>query len=149
MEIRQAASVDVPVVEVLVERAYSPYIAEIGVRPGPLDDDYAERVARGGTFLAVEGKAVRGLIVLVEHSDHLLVENVAVDPDRQGEGIGRALLGHAEAVARAAGLAEVRLYTHARMTSNRALYLALGFRQVDRRDEDGFDRVFFVKPLVI
>jgi GNAT superfamily N-acetyltransferase len=39
---------------------------------------------------------VVGLIVLIEEADHVLVENVAVDPGRQGEGIGRALLAFAE-----------------------------------------------------
>jgi ribosomal protein S18 acetylase RimI-like enzyme len=131
----------------LVERAYGSYIDQIGVRPGPLDDDYAERVREGNAFVAVEGEAITGLIVLIQHPDHLLVENVAVDPDRQREGIGRALLAFAEDIARCAGLTELRLYTHALMARNRALYVGLGYEELDRRDEEGFDRVFFAKHL--
>jgi len=39
---------------------------------------------------AESGGAVRGVVVLVWEPDHLLIENVAVDPDFQGRGIGRA-----------------------------------------------------------
>jgi hypothetical protein len=33
------------------------------------------------------------------------------------------------------------------MTRNRALYARLGYEELDRRDEEGFDRVFFAKYL--
>lgn len=147
MQVRQAQAADVSVIENLVERAYVPYIDQIGVRPGPLDDDYAERVRQGNAFVAVNGDAIIGLLVLIQYPDHLLVENVAVDPDRQSAGIGRDLLGFAEERAREAGTPELRLYTHARMERNRVFYLRLGFEQVDQRDEEGFDRVFFAKHL--
>lgn len=147
MKVRQAKAVDVEAIESLVERAYTPYIEEIGIRPGPLSDDYAERVGKGYAFLAVEGDVAIGLLVLIQRPDHLLIENVAVDPDRQGEGIGRALLDYAEGAARRAGLSELRLYTHARMTRNRALYARLDYEELARRDEEGFDRVFFARHL--
>jgi ribosomal protein S18 acetylase RimI-like enzyme len=76
-----------------------------------------------------------------------MVENVAVAPERQGEGIGRAMLGRAEVAAREAGVGEIRLFTHSKMTENRAFYRRLGYRETDRRDEQGFDRVFLVKSL--
>jgi ribosomal protein S18 acetylase RimI-like enzyme len=147
MQIRAATAADVGAIEETVERAYGGYVERIGMRPGPMDADYAEQV-RGGLVSVVEkdGEVV-GLLVLVGMPDHLLVENVAVDPGRQGEGIGRVLLAHAEDVAREAGLGEMRLYTHSKMAENRALYSRLGYRETDRRDEQGFDRVFFVKRL--
>ena len=61
-------------------------------------------------------------MVLVESPTTCQVENVAVDPERQGEGIGRVLLDHAEEPGAEAGLAEIRLYTHSKMTENRAIY---------------------------
>jgi len=77
----------------------------------------------------------------------LLLESVAVDPAHQGRGIGRSLIEHAERVAGDQGLGAVDLYTNALMTENLRLYPSLGYEVVDRRREDGFDRVYFRKSL--
>lgn len=112
-----------------------------------MDMDYVEKVAQGQVSVAEDAGAVVGLIVLVPEPDHLLVENVAVDPERQGEGIGRALLAFAEDVAREAGTPTLCLYTHVLMTENRALYAHLGYEETHRRTDYGFERVFFAKSL--
>jgi ribosomal protein S18 acetylase RimI-like enzyme len=154
VRIRPATRSDLVAIEGIVERAYGGYVERIGMRPGPMDADYADKLRKGlvsvveaaGSGGGREGP-ISALLVLVEMPDHMLVENVAVDPARQGEGIGRALLAHAEKCARAAGLEEMRLYTHSKMTENRAFYRRLGYRETGRRDEAGFDRVFLVKRL--
>ena len=130
----------------IVERAYTVYVERIGRRPAPMDDDYDAKVHSGEVFVADDG-AVVGLIVLVEQPDHLLVENVAVDPVRQGAGIGRALLAYAEEHALARGLGELRLYTNEAMTENLSFYPRLGYREVGRHVEDGFRRVYYSKRL--
>ena len=110
----------------------------IGRRPSPMDQDYAERVREAQVFVW-DDRGVRGVLVLVAASDHLLIENVAVDPLAQGRGIGRGLLEHAEHEAAALGLDELRLYTNAAMTENIALYARLGYRE-DGRRSDGWLR---------
>ena len=112
-----------------------------------MDADYAALVAARVVTVAEVDGAPAGLIVLVAKPDHLLVENVAVDPERQGHGIGRALLAFAEARAAELGLDELRLYTHVKMTENQALYARLGYREVERRAERGFARVFMSKRI--
>ncbi|HWY17345.1 MAG TPA: GNAT family N-acetyltransferase [Solirubrobacteraceae bacterium] len=144
MTIRAVRDDDVPMLRDLVEGAYSPYVERIGRRPAPMDHDYAENVHEGRVFVADDG-GIAGLIVLITAPHHLLIENVAVDPDRQGTGIGRALMSYAEAYARERGLSELRLYTNATMTENLTLYPHLGYTEVDRRTENGFQRVFFSK----
>lgn len=146
MHVRRAHAVDVPAVCDIVRHAYGIYVERITRRPAPMDDDYAERVRRGQVFVADDG-GVAGLLVLIGAPDHLLIEAVAVDPARQGEGIGRVLLAYAEAHARERRLPELRLYTNAAMTENLALYPRLGYREDDRRTEDGFQRVFFSKSV--
>lgn len=141
MRIRPAEPADARAIAEIVERAYGGYVERIGLRPGPMDDDYAEKVAAGLVWVA-DDAGVAGLIVLVEEPDDLLIENVAVDPRRQGEGIGRALLGFAEDSARKAGLSTLRLYTHEMMTENLALYAQLGYHEDERRREEVLDRVF-------
>jgi len=89
VRIRPAKSGDAAIIEELVQRAYAHYVSRIGGRPGPMDDDYGERVSRGLVSVAEDAGEIVGLIVLAGEADHLLIENVAVDPTRQGEGIGR------------------------------------------------------------
>jgi predicted N-acetyltransferase YhbS len=102
VRIRPAEPGDLEAIAAIVERAYGVYVERIGVRPGPMDEDHGERVRRGLAHVAEDGGEVAGLIVLIEGDGRLVIENVAVDPDRQGEGIGRALLEFAEQTARAA-----------------------------------------------
>ncbi len=112
-----------------------------------MDEDYRQKVTERKISVAVEADEILGLVVLAKESDHLLVENVAVDPEHQSQGIGRALLAFAETVAAEANLTTLRLYTHALMTENLAFYLRLGYTEIDRRSDDGFERVFFSKSL--
>jgi GNAT superfamily N-acetyltransferase len=146
VEIRLARPTDAGAVDAIVQRAYEPYVARIGSRPAPMDDDYEEKIARGIVFVIEEEVAI-GAIVLIDKSDHLLIENVAVDPDRQGEGIGGALLAFAESRSRESGLDLLRLYTNAAMTESLSVYAHLGYREQDRRTDDGFDRIFLAKRL--
>ncbi|HEY1458183.1 MAG TPA: GNAT family N-acetyltransferase [Solirubrobacteraceae bacterium] len=146
MRIRQGDLRDLQAIREIVERAYELYIERIGARPAPMNDDYAEKLRQGHVFLAEEDGVI-GLVVLVGESDHLLIENVAVDPRRQGTGVGRLLLDYAEAHARRHHIPTVRLYTNAAMWENLTLYHHLGYREYDRRREHGFERVFLSKPV--
>ena len=61
--------------------------------------------------------------------------------------IGRLLMAVAEDHARTTSKEAVRLYTNAVMLENARLYEHLGYVEVGRRMQDGFDRVFFEKEL--
>ncbi len=145
MDIRPARFADAALLRELVERAYGGYVAAIGRRPAPMDEDYAAAIARATVLVAIEAGAIAGVIVLSEQGDHLLIENVAVEPVHQHAGIGRALLNRAEAIARERGLAELRLYTNEAMERNLRLYPRLGYRETGRRPGAGFRRVYFAK----
>ena len=129
----------------LVERAYGHYVERIGRRPGPMDYDYAALVAAGEVWL-LHDHELAGLVVLRTVEEHLLVDNVAVEPRRQGEGFGRELLAFAESEAIARGLRELRLLTNVAMTENIALYRRLGWEEYDRRIEGTYSRVYFRQP---
>ena len=107
--------------------------------------DYRALIDAGELQVLEEAGAPVALIVLRPDEDALFVENIAVDPQAQSKGHGRALLAFAEREARRLGLAAVRLYTNAVMTENLAYYPRLGFRETDRREEDGYHRVYFEK----
>ena len=47
-------------------------------------------------FMQNDAGVVQGVLVLVETSDSLLLENIAVSPEAQRSGIGRSLIAFAE-----------------------------------------------------
>jgi ribosomal protein S18 acetylase RimI-like enzyme len=143
--IRPARPEEAPLLAALVERAYGPWVPVVGRRPFPMQDDYAARVAAGQAWVLEEAGALCGLLVIEAHPDHLMLDNVAIDPARQGLGDGRLLLDFVEAEARRRGLAEVRLYTNVLMERNIALYAKRGYVETERRQEKGFARVFMAK----
>ena len=146
--IRCARAEDRAAVEAIVRDAYAVYIERIGKPPGPMLDDYAALIADGAVNVLEEaGGTMAAIIVLLRKPDHLLLDNIAVRPDRQGSGLGRRLIAFAEAEARRLGHAELRLYTHETMTENIALYTRLGFVETGRGREAGYDRVFMTKRL--
>ena len=130
----------------IVERAYAPYVPRIGMRPLPMDDDYAARVARGQVWVA-RRPSVDALIVLVPEDGYLLVDNVAVAPEAQRQGLGRRLLEFAEAHARASGYDELRLYTNEKMVENRRLYGRLGYDELGRETIERRHAVWMRKRL--
>ncbi len=99
VEVRRARADEIDVVRAIVDEAYSPYVARIGMRPGPMDDDYVAELRDGLVDVVEHDGEILGLIVLMDDSDTLLVQNIAVRPASQGRGVGRALLAHADRTA--------------------------------------------------
>lgn len=143
--IRLAHADDANAVRALVADAYGHYIARIGKPPGPMLDDYDRRIAAHQAWVCEERGDVVGLIVLEEGPDGMLLDNVAVSPAAQGRGLGRALIAFAERETCRRGFDEIRLYTHALMEENIALYGRLGYTITGRVQEKGFDRVYMAK----
>jgi GNAT superfamily N-acetyltransferase len=146
--IRPAGPADRAAVEAIVAAAYSIYIARIGKPPGPMLDDYGALIDAGAVWVFDEADGdIVGILVLLSKPDHLLLDNIAVRPERQGRGVGRALIAFAEAEARRRGHGEIRLYTHRKMRENVSLYKRIGFVETGRRRQAGYDRVFMTKRL--
>ncbi|MBP0457782.1 GNAT family N-acetyltransferase [Streptomyces montanisoli] len=143
--VRAAVTADAPRVAAVTDAAYRPYVARIGLAPVPMEADHAADIAAGRVF--VTGRPVTGVLVIEPHEDHLLLASVAVHPDARGTGAGRALLEFTERRAAALGLHEVRLYTHALMTENQALYERIGYVRTGRATEGRYDRVHYRKAV--
>jgi ribosomal protein S18 acetylase RimI-like enzyme len=147
--IRRAEPRDRVTVETIVHDAYAHYIARIGKPPGPMLDDYAALIGAGVVnVLAETDGVIAGIIVLLPKPDHLLLDNIAVRNDRQGQGLGRRLIAFAEAEARRLGYDELRLYTHVMMIENIALYTRLRFVETGRGQDAGYERVFMSRRIV-
>ena len=147
---RLARPEEVDAVRQLVTAAYTHYVERMGKPPGPMLDDYSRRVEDGQAWVVEANGAIVGLVVLEDDGqDALLLDNIAVAPSAQGQGVGRSLIAFAESEARRRGHKRVRLYTHVLMTENITLYGRLGFHETGRSSEKGFDRVYMSKPLDI
>jgi len=142
---RQARQADLPAIGRVIAEAYARYLDRMDKAPAPMTTDYGPAIARGEVW--VVGEPIIGVIVLVAESDSLLVENVAVSPAAQGTGKGRQLMNFAELHAIRCGLSRLTLYTNEIMTENLAIYARLGYREVARRTQDGYRRVYLDKLL--
>ncbi|RCV51667.1 GNAT family N-acetyltransferase [Marinitenerispora sediminis] len=136
--IEPATAADVGEIWTLQRAAYvteaqgygDPYIA-------PLTETAAQiRAALGGGPLlkAVAGRRIVGAVRGRSTGPTFLVNRLAVAPDRQGEGIGRALLLAIEAHARAAypDLEAFALFTGHSSDGNLRLYRRLGYTETSR-----------------
>lgn len=144
---RRATSADVGAIREITRAAYAKWVPVIGREPKPMTANYDEAVARHVIDLLEEGGRPIALIEVIPGPSHLLIENVAVLPDRHGEGVGNLLLGRADEIARALGLSELRLYTNAKFISNIAFYARRGFCEFLREPlASGGEVVHMKKP---
>ena len=145
--IRAAKAADAEVMRSIVDSAYRHYVERIGKPPGPMLDDYVTRIADQQAWVLEDAGEIVGILVLDQGPTGLLLDNVAVLPERQAKGFGRALIAFAEAEAHRRGFGELRLYTHALMRENIELYRRIGFVETHRSSEKGYDRVYMTKRL--
>lgn len=144
---RRATAADVPAITALVHAAYVGYAPLLGRTPIPMLTDYATAIDEHDIWLLEEDGELAALLELVARDDHLWIENVAVDPTRQGRGLGRRLLAFAEDQARGQGLPAIRLLTNERYLANIAMYERYGYRETHREPHLGTDLVHFEKAL--
>lgn len=141
---------DLGALTLLLNRAYAP-LAESGMKYLATWQDEAvtaERAAGPGAecWVAEEEGSVVGTITLREpheceaawfgRDDVMAFEQFAVAPERQGLGIGRRLLDHAEERARGRGFSELACDTAVPAAALRATYARRGYREVGRVDWD-------------
>ena len=145
--IREATSADLYAVQRIAEQAYAPYVAAIGRKPAPMTADFAKQIERGLIEVSVSNDGVKGFCVSYPKGAGWHVENIAVSPKSKGGGIGRALLADAEKRAAAQGFETIDLYTNVLMEGALAFYPRLGYVELYRAEEDGFNRAYFKKNL--
>lgn len=145
--IRKATMADLADIETCAIAAYTLYVDRIGRAPAPMVADFAASIGKGHLYVAQEDGQVTAFVVFYAKQDHVHLENVAVAPSSQNRGIGKNLIKFVEQEARRDGYTRIELYTNSRMTENLEFYPRLGYKQFDRRVEDGFDRVYFSKTL--
>ena len=139
--IRDATADDVARIRAIASAAYAKYVQRLGREPAPMGADYEAAVAARRVVVIAAAGTVRGYMVAWPQADAYFIDNLAIDPDCQGEGLGRRQIEHATAEANRLRLPALRLYTNVAMTENLAMYARLGFVETHRAVEDGYHRV--------
>ncbi|PCH04603.1 Acyl-CoA N-acyltransferase [Penicillium occitanis (nom. inval.)] len=134
--ISKATIDDVPHIKSMVDAAFSKYIDRIGKPPGPMTADYSHIVTTQDAFVLRDPNTVS-----------VNIDILVVDALAQGRGYGRKLMDHAENEARRQGISCLTVCTNVKMYENIDLYTKMGFVEVGRHNEEGFNRVFFRRDL--
>jgi ribosomal protein S18 acetylase RimI-like enzyme len=100
----------------------------------------ADDAAKGALLLADLDGALVGCVFVRPQADALYVAKLAVRPDLQGRGIGRALMAAARAEARARGLAALDLQVRIELTENQAAFARMGFVKTAETAHPGYRR---------
>jgi GNAT superfamily N-acetyltransferase len=145
--LRPATPEDAPAICALTCEAYAKWIPLIGREPLPMTVDYAQAVRFHRFDLLEREGSLIALVEIVLDPNHLWIENLAISPAHQSQGLGQAMLRHVEAIARSLGHTRIRLRTNRAFVGNLAFYQRAGF--VIEREEPftGGVTVFFCKTL--
>jgi ribosomal protein S18 acetylase RimI-like enzyme len=100
-------------------------------------DDLA---AGGGAIAELDGRVVGCLRWQIGEGGDLHVRRLAVTPELQRRGIGRALMTWAEEEAKRRGCGGVFVGARLEVPRNVAFYRALGYEAVRERSHDGYER---------
>jgi ribosomal protein S18 acetylase RimI-like enzyme len=143
----------------VIRAAFTPYVRALG-RELPADGsaEYAEErerftveLKRGDVYVALDGERIVGAVRTKPQEKDFYIHQIAVDPARQGTGVGSWLLRRIDEVARARGDDVMTLETAEMMDHLVRLYRGFGFEIVRRGPPDhGLDahpRVFMAKKL--
>lgn len=100
----------------------------------------AQKASDEHLFLAFDGGELVGCAFAKAQAGSLYVGKFAVQPDRQGQGIGRLLMQSIESFARESGHGALELNTRIELTENHATFRALGFVKKSENSHAGYSR---------
>ncbi|TPN89534.1 GNAT family N-acetyltransferase [Mesorhizobium sp. CU2] len=100
----------------------------------------SEKAKRETAFLAIENGRIIGCVFALGRARDFYVGKLAVDPERQRQGIGSRLMQAVERLAREGGKEAIELQTRIELTANHAAFARFGFRETERTAHEGYDR---------
>jgi len=124
-------------VERLIRTAFTPYVRRLGREIAA--DAYgwfAEAIAQGDIYIALEGNEIVGAIATRRHDTDLELALIGVDPARQKSGIASFMIGRIAELAQARGVRTLSLNTAEMMEDRVRLYSRHGFAIVKRGPPD-------------
>lgn len=136
----------------ILRAAFTPYLGRLGREITPEHYQWLPAsIERGDVYVADEAGRIVGVAATERRESGLFLDRLAVDPSKQGAGIGSWLLLRLEEVARARGDKTMSLETAEMMEHLLRLYGRHGYEIVRRgppeHGQDAHIRVHMVKPL--
>ena len=116
--IRSATAEDGARISAIARAAYARYVARMGREPAPMGTDHAAEIAARRIVVIEAAGKIAGYMVSWPEPDAYFIDDIAVDPECQGNGLGRCLIEHAAAEADRLCLPALRLYTNVVMIEN-------------------------------
>ena len=150
---RPAGRREAPPLEALAQAALKPFAPRFGTHAPLAGFDFERLVAERSVYVlddepGAAGTAAPAALMVARTGDRVMtIGLIAVRPDRQGCGLGRALIDYAEALARLSGLRRVELTVEQVLWEQYARYARLGYQPVDEREDDGVVRVILRKDI--
>ena len=140
------------ILERLFRSAFNPYVRLLGGELGKDAYDWLpDSIRTGCVWHVFEKDKMVGAIAIVPEKNSWSIDQVAVLPEWQGQGIGTGMLEKVEELARGRGVTKLTLDTARMMTDLIRLYKNLGFRIVNegkpKHGKDSHVRVFMEKSL--
>ncbi len=113
--------------------AFTPYVQKLGGGPtaGPYPGLKAA-ISRGDVYVGLDEAEIVGIVITSRRGDELVIDQLGVDPRRQGMGIGSWLLKQIEQTARHDQVRVLSLQTTEMMSDLLRLYSQHGFLETRR-----------------
>jgi GNAT superfamily N-acetyltransferase len=147
--IRAARPDDAAILSRIAKAAYAKYTPPMVKAPAPVFYDYAQVIAAARTWVLEVGGEACGMVTLEAKPDHLLLRNLAILPEKQGQGLGRLALVFAEGEARRLSKPRIRLWTNVHMPDNVPYYQSAGFTETHREHVDDYSFIHMIKTVEI
>lgn len=143
ISVAPAAPEDLDAAVAVIHRAFATLAGRIDPPSAALretPESLAARFERGGAvFVARLDGEIAGAVCADPRPDgSIYLDRLAVDPDRTGRGIARALVAAVEAFARGQDRDRVTLGVRLLLTDNIALFRHLGYAETGRKAHPGF-----------
>jgi GNAT superfamily N-acetyltransferase len=139
-------------IERLMRDAFTPYVKKLGRGPIAGPSSWLEAaIGHGDIYVGLDETEIVGVVATSRRGDELVIAGLAVDPPRQGAGIGSWLLDQIEQTARSDQVKALSLQTPEMMPDLLRFYYRHGFLETRKalptHGKDNHLRVHMMKQL--